>query len=134
MMGPRKGHDVVPDTPVTAVPFEEEPFLTGFDMAGQGAIGEPESSDRSGLVDDVHNAAGIEPPHSQHMPQHGHDLARFQWGLAGTGLDPAQLELLPTLQGSFRGQKHQFTVSQSDAGVIDGVTDRRRVCCGPTAG
>src|SRR4051794_13135333 len=65
LVRPGEGQDVVPDRPARPIPFDEEPLLARLGVARQGPVGEAEPRDRTLLLDDVDDPAGVEPPEAE---------------------------------------------------------------------
>jgi hypothetical protein len=61
----RKRKDVVPDRIIFSIPFNREPFLSTLCMFRQGTVGEAKSLDGTVVLDDVHDATGIQRIESQ---------------------------------------------------------------------
>lgn len=94
-------------------------------MAGQGSVGEAELADRSRLVDDVHDAARLEPPVPEGSRHYRHDLAGLDRRLGRLGFHPAQSKLLPPPQGGCRRLEYGLTSAQSKPGAIHHNPDGR---------
>ena len=69
MIGPRKGEKVVPHRVIGVIPLHSETLFAALDMAGKGAVGKAEDVHWAGIVNDVHNAAGIQNPDTPHVSQ-----------------------------------------------------------------
>src|SRR5262249_31192045 len=67
----------------------------GFGMFGQGAISEPETSRRTIVFDEVHDAAGVEEIEIAPASQDGDGEAGFEGCPGASDLDPAEIEHSP---------------------------------------
>jgi hypothetical protein len=117
------GQQVVEDGAGDGVEFDEEAFFAAFDVERGGAVGEAEAG---GLVDDVEDAADVDGPEAQSRKTwgvgfDGYELIGVDSGVGIGDADPAEVELLPALEGGFGGFEVGFAVADLAAGVVAGV-------------
>src|SRR5579871_2467564 len=121
MSWPGERQDVVPHAVVFPVPLDQEALLAAARMIRQGAVGEAKTVYRPVLVHHGHDAASVEPPQADGPGQDRHHLPFPDRSVLWTRLQPAEVELLPTLQSRFCGGEDLLTRTQPHAGVVHDV-------------
>ena len=122
------GENVEPHGLIPLIPFHQEPLFAPFHMVAQGSIRQSETvhcSDR--FVDDIDDAARVEPPDSGQSNHQRQDLALFDRRFSWPGLQPAELRLPPVLQGRLGRPKGLHAAPQCDARAVDVESSRRIV-------
>lgn len=120
-LGSGDGLDFEVDGVGGLVPVEEEAFLAGAGVVGEGGVGEAEAGQGTGLVEDGGDAAGVEPPEAEEVGEDGEDLAFVGRGVGWPGFDPTEAELVPAFEGGAGAEEGLGAVAEEGAGLVDDV-------------
>src|SRR6059036_612983 len=90
----RKGQYFIPDR-IVGAPFNHEPFFATLGMVHKGSVGKTEAADRAGFVDDIHDTAGVQPPHAKTTRQNRNSRSRRNRSARPAELQPTDVEHLP---------------------------------------
>ena len=112
-----EGPDVIPDG-VVGLPFDGEAFLAALDVVGQRAVSETEAADRLRLVDEAHDATGIQPPQAEDVRDHRHPIAGLDRGVLRPDFRPRGGEHLPTAQSGTRSLEDRPTDPEQNPVVV----------------
>src|SRR2546426_85912 len=121
----RECKDVIPDRVVTLVPFDRESLLPLLGVLRQGPVRKPVTSDRRVILEDVHDTASIERPHTQRPDEHGHRRADLDGCVRPEEFQPSEREHSPLAQGCSGASKIIGSMTESDSTVIDRVARGR---------
>src|SRR5207248_10004625 len=119
-----KREDVIPDVLIAAIPFDRESFLAALGMLRQSPIREPEPPYCVVLVlvQDIHDAAGVQRPQAERAHENRHGRARLDRRPGSADARPSELEHAPVADVAGRLCEPAFAAAEPTPMVIDVIT------------
>jgi hypothetical protein len=122
MAGTGNRFQVIPDSSLNWVKFQNEPLLAFFGVKGGRGVQKPELC---GRIDRLHNPAEMERPESKRMDLDRNDLAVSDGDFRVRDPHPAQIEFRPFREGAPCRREHVRSVADSSAETIVGKAKRQ---------
>ncbi len=122
----RKRQDVIAHVTARPVPLDQKAFFTRFHVPRQRSISESKSADRPFFIHDIDDSARVQGPQANRSRDDRDRRVFFEAWVRWRGLDPTQIELLPTPERGFGCRKNGFSLAEFDSALVESEIGGRR--------